>query len=259
MRPLREDHPSFDGSNPLARVHGTSQLRERARRQRSPLVNSNAEEITFPAWEVVGPWDVDNDGDGVDDSVWVDIGLPVQQTEDGRFYKPLVAMLVEDLDGPLEPQRARVRRTPGAQEDLDPSQRHRPQRATGTPISPRTTSTRDRSSPATSCSPGSRLGTGRHLAAAAALADASGRRGGGSDPQRRDGVRRRRSSTTTTPACCAAAPTPTTPRRRHATVNAACSRSRSTWGQVRQLDPRPAVRRARQTTHSTIRPNPSSS
>src|SRR5690606_19059977 len=40
-------------------------------------------------------------GDGVNDSVWVDIGLPVQQTEDGRWYKPLVAMLVEDLDGRL--------------------------------------------------------------------------------------------------------------------------------------------------------------
>ena len=41
------DHPNFTGSNPA-----------------------------FDA--VIGPWDVDNDGDGIADSVWVDIGLPVQ-------------------------------------------------------------------------------------------------------------------------------------------------------------------------------------
>jgi hypothetical protein len=46
-----------------------------------------------------GPWDVDNDGDGVLDSVWVDPGYPVQMTKDGRLYKPLAAVLVLDLDG----------------------------------------------------------------------------------------------------------------------------------------------------------------
>lgn len=103
MRPLREDHPSFNGSNPLSE-YGTNALRTAL--ENRPLVNARSaavgdDEITFPAWETVGPWDIDNDNDGVPDSVWVDIGLPVQQTEDGRFYKPLVALLVEDLDGRL--------------------------------------------------------------------------------------------------------------------------------------------------------------
>ncbi len=48
-----------------------------------------------------GPWDVDNDGDGVPDSVWVDLGFPVQTTSDGQLYKPLFAILCVDLDGRL--------------------------------------------------------------------------------------------------------------------------------------------------------------
>lgn len=98
MRPLREDHPDFDGSNALSR-YGTDAIRTAL--DGGALVNPDTGEITFPVWEAVGPWDVDNDGDGVPDSVWVDVGLPVQKTEDGRWYKPLVAMLVEDLDGRL--------------------------------------------------------------------------------------------------------------------------------------------------------------
>ena len=70
------DHPNFTGSNP----------------------NFN------PTWDGVTPagqWDVDNDGDGVPDSVWVDLGLPVRSTADGRLYKPLFAILCVDLDGRL--------------------------------------------------------------------------------------------------------------------------------------------------------------
>ncbi len=44
---------------------------------------------------------MDNDGDGVPDSVWVDLGLPVRYTADGRAYKPLFAILCLDLDGRL--------------------------------------------------------------------------------------------------------------------------------------------------------------
>ncbi|HEY4310755.1 MAG TPA: hypothetical protein VGN12_14995 [Pirellulales bacterium] len=46
-------------------------------------------------------WDVDNDGDGIPDSVWVDLGMPVQQSPDGRRYKPLFAILCVDMDGKL--------------------------------------------------------------------------------------------------------------------------------------------------------------
>jgi hypothetical protein len=50
---------------------------------------------------VYGPWDVDNDGDGIPDSIWVDLGFPVQTMPDGRRYKPLFAILCTDLDGRL--------------------------------------------------------------------------------------------------------------------------------------------------------------
>jgi hypothetical protein len=70
LRPLAADHPNFTGSNP----------------------NFNA---------AIGPWDVDNDGDGLPDSVWVDVGLPVQTAPDGRRYKPLAAILCLDMDGRL--------------------------------------------------------------------------------------------------------------------------------------------------------------
>ncbi len=50
---------------------------------------------------VNGPWDVDNDQDGQPDSVWVDLGFPVQTSADGQLVKPLVAVLCLDLDGRL--------------------------------------------------------------------------------------------------------------------------------------------------------------
>ena len=71
------DHPNFTGSNP----------------------NFN------PMWDGVTPgksaWDVDCDGDGFADSVWVDLGFPVAHTVHGRAYKPLFAILCVDLDGRL--------------------------------------------------------------------------------------------------------------------------------------------------------------
>jgi hypothetical protein len=48
-----------------------------------------------------GPFDVDNDNDGFKDSIWIDAGLPVQTNTDGRQVKPLVAFMVQDLDGRL--------------------------------------------------------------------------------------------------------------------------------------------------------------
>lgn len=70
------DHPSFTGSNPA--VTATRSF---------DYIN--------------GPWDVDNDGDGVPDSVWVDLGFAVRFTADGRAYKPLFAILCVDMDGRL--------------------------------------------------------------------------------------------------------------------------------------------------------------
>ncbi len=83
MRPLSIDHPGFDGSNP-------------------PLGTLNLADLINYFSDAHGYYlDVDTDGDGIKDSVWVDIGLPVRTDENGRTYKPLVAVKCVDLDGKL--------------------------------------------------------------------------------------------------------------------------------------------------------------
>lgn len=67
LRPNTIDHPNFTGGNP-----------------------------GFD-W-INGPWDVDNDRDLVNDSIWVDLGATVRSAPDGRMYKPLYAILLQDLD-----------------------------------------------------------------------------------------------------------------------------------------------------------------
>ena len=44
-------------------------------------------------------YDVDNDGDGNPDSVWVDLGYPARRDASGRLYKPLYAFMVIGLNG----------------------------------------------------------------------------------------------------------------------------------------------------------------
>ncbi len=44
-------------------------------------------------------WDVDNEGDGVADSVWVDPNMPLAISPEGRYLKVLTAPLIVDLDG----------------------------------------------------------------------------------------------------------------------------------------------------------------
>ncbi|MFT5527862.1 MAG: hypothetical protein ACI9HK_005848, partial [Pirellulaceae bacterium] len=61
----------------------------------------------------VTTWDVDNDGDGINDSIWIDLDFPVKKSADGRHFKPVFSFLVLDMDGRLnvnahghtEPQR----------------------------------------------------------------------------------------------------------------------------------------------------------
>ncbi|HBJ38730.1 MAG TPA: hypothetical protein DDZ51_29060, partial [Planctomycetaceae bacterium] len=47
------------------------------------------------------PWDVDNDGDGIPDSVWIDLGLPNIVSQEGKLLRPLVATMIEDLSARL--------------------------------------------------------------------------------------------------------------------------------------------------------------
>ncbi|MBI1900511.1 MAG: hypothetical protein HYS13_05280 [Planctomycetia bacterium] len=46
-------------------------------------------------------WDVDNDGDGICDSIWIDPGFPVQKDAQGQLYKPLIAVMIQDMDSRL--------------------------------------------------------------------------------------------------------------------------------------------------------------
>jgi hypothetical protein len=85
LRPLTEDHRDFSGGN----------LDSLA----SQLSDPNTGQPLYPYWLLDGDWDVDNDGDGEPDSLWVDAGFPVRTTPDGRDYKPLAAVLCVDQDG----------------------------------------------------------------------------------------------------------------------------------------------------------------
>ncbi len=81
------DHPDFDGSNPKF----------------NPMWDGKfVPDPSDPTGkQCLYAWDVDNDGDGVPDSVWIDLGFPVRSTADGRLFKPLFAVLCVDLDGRL--------------------------------------------------------------------------------------------------------------------------------------------------------------
>lgn len=61
--------------------------------------------LTPPVWKrdpfVIGGLDVDNDNDGIPDSIWVDAGLPVQTAANGTQYKWLAAILCIDMDGKI--------------------------------------------------------------------------------------------------------------------------------------------------------------
>ena len=88
MRPLPEDHPNFPNAADFAATMGLPD-------QPPPP----AAPAGIPLRQM--RWDVDNDGDGIPDSIWIDIGLPIQTDASGRRYRPLVAILCQDLDGRL--------------------------------------------------------------------------------------------------------------------------------------------------------------
>ncbi len=57
-----------------------------------------SQQINGTAINGVNQWDVDNDRDGIADSVLVPAGLPPVYSPDGRMLKAVAAILVEDLD-----------------------------------------------------------------------------------------------------------------------------------------------------------------
>lgn len=55
--------------------------------------------VTPPVGSQTYSWDVDNDGDGVKEGIWMDLDYPVQSLSDGRKYVPLFSFTVTDADG----------------------------------------------------------------------------------------------------------------------------------------------------------------
>ena len=67
--------------------------------------NIAAEMPKFQAWLrwlTRGPWDVDNDGDLINDSIWMDMNFPLVTSSEGKLLKILAAFYIEDMDGKLD-------------------------------------------------------------------------------------------------------------------------------------------------------------
>lgn len=88
--------PAFSGSNPVPILNIGIEANPS-----TPVLALKSRVEQLALWLVNGPWDVDNDGDGVPDSVWTDFDLPVQVLGNGITVKPMVAALIEDLDGKI--------------------------------------------------------------------------------------------------------------------------------------------------------------
>ncbi len=99
-RPLPLDHPQFTGSNPAFSLNAWRLPPTQPPLNLPPSLDGNNDGLVdLPL--ISGPWDVDNDNDGIADSVWVDLGDRVKMAPDGRLYKPLYAILCVDMDGRL--------------------------------------------------------------------------------------------------------------------------------------------------------------
>lgn len=55
--------------------------------------------VDFARVEGTLEYDVDNDGDGKTDSVWVDLGFPARRDASGRLYKPMFAFMILGTNG----------------------------------------------------------------------------------------------------------------------------------------------------------------
>jgi hypothetical protein len=93
-----------NGVNDWSRTNPSGNWADSAARILRPVAADGHDPSTFPDL-VPDPatgkitFDVDNDGDGVTDSVWLDLGYPARPDAGGRLYKPLFAFLVIGLNG----------------------------------------------------------------------------------------------------------------------------------------------------------------
>lgn len=99
----------FDWTRTVANA-GTDQAEQlKATRSMSrilrPRAADNNSSISFPDLvpDATGKitYDIDNDGDGVTDSVWLDLGYPPKRSPEGQLFKPLFSFLVVGLNGRL--------------------------------------------------------------------------------------------------------------------------------------------------------------
>jgi hypothetical protein len=98
LRPRQFDHPNS----------GTNFAPLRADTSGTPATNPNFGQIFKDdnGDGVVSPgeeygFDIDNDGDGRKDSIWVDLGAPIQKGSDGREYKALYSFLILGMNGKI--------------------------------------------------------------------------------------------------------------------------------------------------------------
>jgi hypothetical protein len=86
--PIIGENPQFTGGNPNFVLRSPNRL----------LTNNDFNRLNVLVNSLVnGPWDVDNDGDGVADSVWIDPHLPLVTAPDGTLLRPLIAVKIDDL------------------------------------------------------------------------------------------------------------------------------------------------------------------
>ncbi|KAA5540692.1 hypothetical protein FYK55_20080 [Roseiconus nitratireducens] len=95
---LNGDGDPFDGS-PLFTGSNQAAILNRPLDLTGSLAQIVSQVEQLAVWLVNGPWDVDNDFDGLPDSVWVDLNLPTVVASDGQILRPMVAPLIEDWDG----------------------------------------------------------------------------------------------------------------------------------------------------------------
>lgn len=94
-----EIHGRFSGGNPSLALRGP--LSMTATGMPADFTAARARLNQLAGALIQGPWDVDNDFDGVADSIWVDIGLPFVTSPEGKLLKPLIAPMIRDLSGRL--------------------------------------------------------------------------------------------------------------------------------------------------------------
>ena len=93
-----------NGVNDWAPTNPAGNWADSAARILRPVAADGHDPATFPDL-VPDPatgkitFDVDNDADGITDSVWLDLGYPARPDAGGRLSKPLFAFLVIGLNG----------------------------------------------------------------------------------------------------------------------------------------------------------------